>query len=73
MLNYSAPPFLPSADFYLEIFHSINPPSVRVKKTEDWVIDRVGPFCYHLIKSDNIGGINGQNTDTTDRGPSQGA
>jgi len=30
------------------------------------LIDRLGPFCYHLIKSDNIGSIYGQDTDTTD-------
>jgi hypothetical protein len=29
-------------------------------------IDRFDSFCYHLIKSDNIGGIHGQDTDTTD-------
>jgi len=37
------------------------------------LIDRFGPFCYHLIKSDNIGGIYGQDTNTIDRGSGEGA
>jgi len=37
------------------------------------LIDRFGRFCYHLIKTHIIGGIHGQDTDTTDGGPSQSA
>ena len=37
------------------------------------LIDRFEPFCYHLIKIDNIGGIYGQDTNTTDRGSGEGA
>jgi hypothetical protein len=37
------------------------------------LIDRFGPFCYHLIKSDNIGGIYDQDTNTIDRGSGEGA
>jgi hypothetical protein len=29
-------------------------------------VDRLGPFCYHLIEIDITGGIHGQDADTID-------